>query len=305
MNIHIFLRFGSVVLLIGFIPFPVWGGPINGTITGSTATATGVYDDGLPSTVTSSTIDISYFTSCYFITNGITAGGFGAYNFVFAGQGVASGIANIDPSDFTIAQYNPWVVNNNATTNFITGPDSRNYDRNLTNQDAGGANIVISYTPKNATDPKNVNFLQAYILNMNNAGFTSGTIDNGGASGPFYNQKNVSGTGTTKRTGTIPLVSSSTTPAWLVDIPYTPESGYGPKPVDEAINKETDTFQTFISSEQVISGTTYNVLYGGVQWGYTFTTVDFPSPEPSTLTLLGTGSFGLLGYGWRRRKRIA
>jgi hypothetical protein len=28
-------------------------------------------------------------------------------------------------------------------------------------------------------------------------------------------------------------------------------------------------------------------------------------PEPSTLTLLGLGSLGLLGYGWRRRKHAA
>jgi hypothetical protein len=28
-------------------------------------------------------------------------------------------------------------------------------------------------------------------------------------------------------------------------------------------------------------------------------------PEPSSLTLLGIGSLGLLGYGWRRRKQVA
>ncbi len=29
------------------------------------------------------------------------------------------------------------------------------------------------------------------------------------------------------------------------------------------------------------------------------------TPEPSTLTLLGIGSLGLLGYGWRRRRQNA
>ena len=48
-------------------------------------------------------------------------------NFAFAGYGVASNIANIDPSDFTISQYIPWVINNNNTTNFVTGPNRMNY----------------------------------------------------------------------------------------------------------------------------------------------------------------------------------
>ncbi len=30
-----------------------------------------------------------------------------------------------------------------------------------------------------------------------------------------------------------------------------------------------------------------------------------PIPEPSTITLLVIGTLGLLGYGWRRRKRAA
>jgi hypothetical protein len=29
------------------------------------------------------------------------------------------------------------------------------------------------------------------------------------------------------------------------------------------------------------------------------------TPEPASLTLLGIGAAGLLGYGWRKRKRAA
>ena len=293
------LMLGSV-LLISFMPLMVCGGTIKGTVNGSTATATGNYDVTTPETLTSTTIDISYFTSCYFITNGI-AGKFDSYHFVFAGQGAASEIPNIDASDFTISQYKPWVVNNNATNNFVSGPDVvgtnlvKHY-RGFTNQDVGGADIVISYTPQNPSDPTNVNFLQAYIESTNGSGFTSGTIDNGGSGGPYYNEGGVSGTGTTNQSGTIPLVSSADTPAWIVDIPYTPEWGFGPVPVDEAINSQTVTFQTFISGQKDIGGTIYNVLYGGVQWGYTFTTVDVP--EPTMLVLLGVGGLAML----RRRR---
>jgi len=277
---------------------------INGTTTGSTATATGVYDGTLKETVTSKTIDIKFMTTGDLITTVSGQAAWSSYNFVYAGSAQAPGTTAIAADDFTISQYAPWVINNNSTTNFVTGPDGVKKDRDVTNLDAGGANIVISYKPQ-GTDPTDVNFLQVYTLSMNGGAYSTATADNGGTGGPFYNEKGVSGVGNANKTGTIPLVSSNTAAAWLLDIPFTPEGGYDlAHPVDETINSETDRFQTFITSKVTIGGTDYNVIYGGIEWGYTFTTVDVP--EPATLVLVSqVGVVGLVGYRWRRRHRRA
>ena len=289
----------GLALMTGLTPPVVTAAPVNGTTNGQTVISV-VGDD----TITVKTINIDYFTSCYFITQGVSNGMFGAYNFVFAGQGAASGIPNIDPSDFTVSQYAPWVGNNNSAMNGVIAPNTTNYNRGLTNQEAGGANILISYKPQNASDPTNINFLQAYIININNTGFASGQIDNGGMGGPFYNENGVSGTGTTNRAGTIPFMTSSTVPGWLLDIPYTPEFGYSKPGADDTITNEVVTFQTFISSEQNINGTNYNVLYGGIQWGYSFDSIDV-IPEPTSLALFASGGFvsAVLARGLRRPKR--
>jgi hypothetical protein len=70
---------------------------------------------------------------------------------------------------------------------------------------------------------------------------------------------------------------------------------------DDTINSETDNFVTFITGTKFNAGDgkTYNVLYGGISWGYTFTTVDIP--EPATLVLL---IFATLFGCTRRRRRL-
>lgn len=291
------LVFGSA-LLIGMMPLSVRG-QIGGTTTGATVTANGPkFKD------TATTFDMNYFTSCPYITNGVAAvPDFAKYNFVFAGQGVASGIPNIPASDFTIAQYKPWVVNNNTKVNYVTDPATDNKGNNLitqrgiTNEDAGGADILINYTPRKMTnDPTSVNFVQAYIASLNGAAFTDGTIDNGTSMYPYYNGTGVAGSGATLRVKeTPPLTASPTSPAWMVDVPFT-----GPPDTSE-----TDYFQAFISSPVMLTNPatgmpqTYNVLYGGVSWGYSFSEAALPSPEPSSVGLFG----GIFGAAVLRRRR--
>src|SRR5436305_689925 len=99
------------------LPVAMRAGTVQGTVLGSTATAGALaFDPNVrDDTDTSTTMDILFFTYCPYIVNGATA--FPAYNFVFAGFGVAAAIPNIDASDFTISNYRPWVVDSNATTN--------------------------------------------------------------------------------------------------------------------------------------------------------------------------------------------
>ena len=300
MKRRILLQFGALALAIGVAPFTMWGSIIQGITAGKTVTGTGTDDID-----TATTTNVTYQTYCPWIVAG--AGIFPTYNFVFAGQGVASDIKNIDPGDFTISQYSPWVVNSNDTTNNITGPNTGgNYFRSVTGQDAGGANIVVSYTPLNAGDPTKVNFVQAFIQNTNGAGFTTGKIDSGAAS-PYYNGDAIAGTGTTKRVGTIPLETNSTTAAWLVDIPYRCENNFtGPANnrcslgADDSLTSQVQYFQTFVEMDKVINGTNYNVLYGGVQWGYSYTAVE--TPEPSTILLVGSVLAAAWLVSYRRRQ---
>ncbi|HET6182792.1 MAG TPA: hypothetical protein VFA03_04285 [Acetobacteraceae bacterium] len=316
-------------LPLGALAPALHAGPINGTITGSTATAPAlaVHPQNRDDTDTATTINIQYFNYCSWIVNGIATQYPNYTNLVFAGIGaVGQNFTPIDPSDFTISQYKPWVVNNNATTNFITAPDNGNVNRGVSNRDSGGADIVISYTP-GANDPRRINFVQAFVESVNGGAFTTGTIDSSSANLPYYNAARrvgkqtigpIVGTGTTRQIGTVPLVTSpangntAAVPAWMVDIPLRCENGPIPpggsrgclQGADDTLTSETQTFQAFIEADATFMGQTYHVLYGGVQWGYTLTMVDPPPvPEPAALLLLPAPLATLLFL--RRRAFVA
>lgn len=270
-------------------------------------TAQQVFGDDL-NVSTISPYPATYQTFCNWILQGLQGAGFttaNGYNFAFAGVGVASGIANIPISDFNVNVYNAWVVTNDPFNDL--GGTARS--RPVNNQEAGGANFELSYTPRpNTTDPTNVNWLQAYLQSVNNAGFGNGILDNGGwtrAAGgsPYYNgvqpngNKGISG-------------SLANNVAWLLDIPYTCESGgdsnadcSGGK--DDAWVSEAVQFQTFVAGANPvnISGKNYTILYGGEQWGYTYSSTD--TPEPAMGALAGILVLGMAAKRYRSSRQKA
>jgi hypothetical protein len=240
---------------------------------------------------------------------------------VYAGVGpIGKNFTPISLSDFDVTTYQPWVVNSTAKINNVVTPDKVNHFRGVDDQDAGGVNIVIVYTP-GASDPRTINFLQAYkVVSPSLPGSPIISIDNAFAPSPFFNQAGSAGINNGgKNAGNPPLVIPANTMenpsnnAWMEDIPYICETGIGgaaghacpetaPKKGD-AITDYTDTFNMFIEAPGVFDGKTYQVLYGGFEWGFTFTaTVPTASPELSTYALVMMG-FAALGFAGRRARR--
>ena len=239
-------------------------------------------------------LPITFLSSSAIITT--AAAPFQGYNFIFAGSaGVGMNFTPIDPSDFNIEVYQPWVVNSLP----VKSPGGTTYNRNVTGNDAGGENIIIDYNPDIAEgDPTSVNFLQAYSATLNSMAPIV-DMDNGTAGAvPYYNATGASGTDNSD-VHQVPLNAASAK-AWMLDTPFLCESGFTGTgtgcPVTTPQNDETytsyvDTFNMFIEADQTVAGTPYNVLYGGLQWGFTLTMTDVP--EPSTWTMMLAGFAGL------------
>jgi hypothetical protein len=232
-------------------------------------------------------------------------------NLVYAGAAMGPGM-NFTPfaqSDFNINTYTPWVVN---SPNLVS-PGGTTYNRGVVNQDAGGVNILITYTPGRG-DPTTVNFLQAFSVTSPNlnGGMPIIAMDNGGRGGPYYNQNGASGTDANDTNG-VPLNAMGSS-AWMLDTPYVCESGFGAMGMgcpattpmtDEFIPSYVDVFNMFIESNQVFMGTTYQVLFGGFSWGFTYTATDVPEPSTWAMVALGFAGLGAIGYRQSRKPAAA
>jgi PEP-CTERM motif len=91
---------------------------------------------------------------------------------------------------------------------------------------------------------------------------------------------------------TINLSGSASGAATLAGVTGTGSVMAGVDLFDNSFNPFADTFET---DNGGLSGTLT----------YTFTPTVTTVPEPSSLTLLGIGGVGLVGYGWRKRRATA
>src|SRR5439155_14091786 len=82
-------------------------------------------------------------------------------------------------SDLTVSDYYAWVV---TSPNMVNGFA---LSGGIANQDVGGADFGLTYTPTAAGSPSNIFFIQAYIANRNGV-LQGGTLDNGGGGTPWY-----------------------------------------------------------------------------------------------------------------------
>jgi hypothetical protein len=250
----------------------------------------------------------SYQTYCSWVLNGLSTAGFtpaNGWNFAFAGFGPAAAIPNIPASDFTIDYYKAWVVTHDPIPGNVTSGNRASGTDAIKNQDAGGADFVLTYAPRpNTSDPAAVHFIQAFVETQTGANpikNTTGKLDAPPNSPtPYYDLFSTGG-----------AIGTST---WMRDIPYACESGRAfarigcdPDPArDEFILSRSDTFQTFVVSANTVDlsasgGSPYtHILYGGEQWGYTYTNSD-TAPEPSFGLLMGGVLLAFICV--KRRKR--
>ena len=59
---------------------------------------------------------------------------------------------------------------------------------------------------------------------------------------------------------------------------------------DELTTSETVTFETMVATEATFEGAEFITIYGGITWGYSYSSMDADTPEPPTWAMMLSGS---------------
>jgi hypothetical protein len=168
--------------------------------------------------------------------------------------------------DLNVTTYNAWA----ATSPGVVGGDGVTRNFGIVNKEAGGANIVFTYTPK-AGDPTNVRFIQAYNESLTGSAYQTYLDIPAGKATPFYDAYAYSGTAANG--GRL-----ANNVSWFQDRPYDTEPGLMPRvPTAEGANEiDTNSDVQFQVAMVVDNGpaaggvTDALTLYGGLWWGYNY-----------------------------------
>jgi hypothetical protein len=251
----------------------------------------------------------AYTSQCPWVNFGLSNAGYtnaNGWNFTWAGAATDANMMG----DLSYTLYTPWVVQVPVYNDPNGGSWGGSFppDPSGTKYEAGGAEIILSFNPKNnANDPLNaanlpagatVHWIQAYAGTAYGAtdGNASGNLD--GASGnpalgtgkPFYDQNSAAG------------VNNGV--YYFADTPGNTEAEYETNPVADV------QFQVFLAVDVpgnglMIGGNTITdnvTIYGGYWWGFQYNAID-AVPEPCALFLFGSGAIGLCAYAWRQRTK--
>ena len=211
--------------------------------------------------------------------------------------------------------YSAFVVNNDGY-NLPDGNAASTYNYV---GDWGGANYVLNYSPgandpggsSSATTLASVHFLQVVKATSNYGDDVSGQVTstvtqyfldirnaNNTSASPFYDVSGFSSG-----------YAQTNTQKWTDDTPYRWEnqSGSGTASSDGTPNLLSITWEAneFIAVDMGTNATTQNnvLLYGGRDWGFTYSALDVP--EPSVIAVAGIGGFALLIADRRFRRRAS
>ncbi len=229
-------------------------------------------DDNMTSTLYGPATDRT--SNCIWVDTGLTKSGFTAANgwkFTYASAADDNKVL----ADLKIDSYKAWVV----TQPTFTDPGGTTYGGNIVNDEAGGAEFKLSFTPT-VGDPlmgKTVHWIQGV-----NSAYRGGAYDihldaPASPTTPFYDQFSAAGQ------------------SYFYDNPGANEAEYEGNPIADA------QFQVYLAVDNGKNGLINHdvTIYAGKWWGYRLTASEVP--EPSEYGAMAC--FGLLAFAAYRKAK--